>query len=78
MLVGVLAGLLAFAFARTFSEPQIDWSIAFEEQAAEDADEAPELELVSRTTQAGIGLATGIVVYGAAVGGPVANTGPVK
>lgn len=69
MLVGVLAGLLAFAFARTFAEPQIDRAIAFEEQASQQAGEAPEPELVSRATQAGIGLMTGIVVYGAAVGG---------
>jgi hypothetical protein len=33
------------------------------------ASEAPEPELVSRTTQSGIGLATGVLVYGAAVGG---------
>ncbi len=30
MLVGVLAGLLAFGFARIFGEPQVDRAIAFE------------------------------------------------
>lgn len=75
MLVGVVAGLLAFGFARVFGEPQVDRAIAFEEQtaAAEQAasgQPAPEEpEIVSRTTQAGIGLLTGLVVYGAAVGG---------
>ena len=75
MLVGVVAGLLAFGFARVFGEPQVDRAIAFEEQtaAAEQAASGQpameEPEIVSRTTQAGIGLLTGIVVYGAAVGG---------
>lgn len=71
MLVGIVAGLLAFGFARIFGEPQVDRAIAFEEQMAaasgEPADEEP--ELVSRATQAGIGLLTGTVVYGAALGG---------
>lgn len=75
MLVGVVAGLLAFGFARVFGEPQVDRAIALEEQAAaaEQAASgqtmAEEPELVSRTTQAGIGLLTGVLVYGAAVGG---------
>jgi hypothetical protein len=37
--------------------------------AAKASTEAAEPELVSRATQAGIGLATGVLVYGAAVGG---------
>jgi hypothetical protein len=75
MIVGVVAGLFAFGFARTFGEPQVDRAIAFEEQtaAAEQAASGQpaveEPEIVSRTTQAGIGLLTGVVVYGAAVGG---------
>jgi hypothetical protein len=71
MLVGIFAGLLAFGFARIFGEPQIDRAIAFEELTAQQAGEAPdeEPELVSRTTQAGIGLLTGTVVFGAALGG---------
>lgn len=36
--------------------------------------EAPEPELVSRHTQAGIGLLTGVVTYGAAFGGLFALT----
>jgi predicted cobalt transporter CbtA len=69
MLVGVLAGLLAFGFARVFGEPQVDRAIAFEEQMDQTKGEAPEEELVSRGTQAGLGLATGVIVYGAAIGG---------
>jgi hypothetical protein len=75
MIVGVIAGLFAFGFARVFGEPQVDRAIALEEQAAaaEQAASgqtmAEEPELVSRTTQAGLGLLTGVVVYGAAVGG---------
>jgi len=69
MIVGLIAGLFAFAFARVYGEPQVDRAIAFEEQTAQAAGDAPEPELVSRSTQAGIGLATGVLVYGAALGG---------
>jgi len=69
MLVGIIAGLLAFGFARVFGEPPVDHAIAFEEQQAQAAGEALEPELVSRSTQAGIGLLTGILVYGASIGG---------
>ena len=69
MFVGVVAGLLAFGFARIFGEPQIDRAIAFEEQMSKAKGEAAEPELVSRETQAGLGLFTGVVVYGAALGG---------
>jgi hypothetical protein len=79
MLVGVLAGLLAFGFARIFGEPQVDRAIALEGTLGHSHDHgdhaaaAPagggEEELVSRETQAGLGLLTGAVVYGAAIGG---------
>jgi predicted cobalt transporter CbtA len=79
MLVGLLAGLFAFGSARTFGEPEVDRAISFEAtmhnahphthgDAHADA-AAPEPELVSRETQAGFGLLTGVLVYGAAVGG---------
>jgi predicted cobalt transporter CbtA len=96
MLVGVIAGLLAFGFAKVFGEPQVDRAIAFEEQhghadhhhdqagaqpgaqssahdhhdhATNAGGEPAETELVSRATQSGLGLLTGVVVYGAAMGG---------
>jgi Probable cobalt transporter subunit (CbtA) len=84
MLAGVLAGLLAFGFAKVFGEPQVDHAIAFEALLAEAKSQtdtgkaamgnmsmppAAEPELVSRQVQAGLGLFTGVVVYGAAFGG---------
>ena len=69
MLVGVLAGLAVFLLARVFGEPLVDHAIAFEEQMSQAAGEAPEPEIVSRATQAGIGLFTAVVLYGAAIGG---------
>ncbi|MQB44672.1 CbtA family protein [Rhizobium sp. ICMP 5592] len=69
MLVGALAGILIFIFARIFGEPLVDWAIGFEEKAAQAAGEASEPEIVSRATQAGLGLFTGIMIYATAVGG---------
>ncbi|MFD1703397.1 CbtA family protein [Methylopila henanensis] len=75
MMVGVLAGLLAFGFATTFGEPWVEYAIAFEESASRASGahgEAEEPEIVSRATQAGVGLFAGLVVYGAAIGGLLA------
>jgi predicted cobalt transporter CbtA len=69
MLVGVVAGLLAFAFARWIGEPQVERAIAFETSLNQAQGEAPEPEMVSRKVQKSIGLLTGVVVYGAAIGG---------
>jgi hypothetical protein len=69
MLAGVLAGLITFGFAKVAGEPQVDRAIAFEQQADAAKGEAPEPEIVSRHTQAGAGLLTGVIVYGTAVGG---------
>jgi predicted cobalt transporter CbtA len=84
MLVGIVAGLIAFAFARAFGEPQINRAIAFEERMdaakAEKAKaeaakagkpyvEEAEPELVSRAVQSSVGLLTAVVVLGAAFGG---------
>ena len=69
MIAGAIAGILVFAFAHTFGEPLVDKAIAFEEAAATAAGEAAEPEIVSRATQAGIGLFTGVMAYGIAVGG---------
>jgi len=69
MLAGLLAALLSFGFAKVFGEPQVDRAIAFEEQMSAHSGEAEEPELVSREVQAGIGLLTGVAVYGAALGG---------
>jgi hypothetical protein len=69
MLAGIAAGLLTFGFARLVGEPQVDQAISLEEKADAAKGEAPEPELVSRETQAGLGLLTGVVTYGAAFGG---------
>lgn len=73
MLAGVVAGLLTFGFARWYGEPQVEQAISLEAHAeahgAEHGHAHEEEELVSRPTQAGIGLLTGVVVFGAAVGG---------
>ncbi|HEY4802059.1 MAG TPA: CbtA family protein [Paraburkholderia sp.] len=69
MLAGIAAGLLTFAFARIAGEPQVDQAISFEEKADAAKGEAPEPEIVSRKTQAGYGLFTGVMVYGASIGG---------
>jgi hypothetical protein len=69
MLAGIAAGLLTFGFARVVGEPQVDQAISFEEKADAAKGEAPEPEIVSRDTQAGLGLLTGVVAYGAAFGG---------
>lgn len=70
MLVGVLAGLLAFAVAYIFGEPQVQHAIDYEGALAAAAGEpdggAP---LVSRGVQRGIGLATGTLAIGIALGG---------
>lgn len=78
MLVGLLAGLLVFAFGKFVGEPPVNRAISFEsamDEAKVKADEAhgihavEEPELVSRDTQSGIGLFTGVMVYATAFGG---------
>lgn len=69
MLAGLLAGFLAFGFAKVFGEPQVDRAIGFEEQMAKAGGEAEGPEIVSRAVQASVGLFTGVVVVGTALGG---------
>jgi len=82
MLAGVVAGLLCFGFLKIAGEPPVDKAIAFEKaldaakshaaaqlHGAPGPNGEPQPELVSRETQAGIGLFTGIMVYSAAFGG---------
>ena len=78
MIAGLVAGLLAFGFAKTFGEPAVDRAITFETAeiaaaakvaAARGEPVAPEYEIFSRRTQAGIGLFTGVMVYSVALGG---------
>ncbi|HWI71903.1 MAG TPA: CbtA family protein, partial [Baekduia sp.] len=69
MLVGVVAGLLAFAFAYIFGEPQVQHAIDFEEHLAAINHGAAEPEVVSRGVQRTLGLLTGTVATGVALGG---------
>jgi predicted cobalt transporter CbtA len=69
MLAGLAAGLVYAVFAFVFGEPQVDGAIAFEDQVAAAAGEAPGEELVSRGVQSTIGLTVAAVVYGVAIGG---------
>jgi hypothetical protein len=69
MLVGVLAGILAFGFAYAFGEPQVQHAIDFEDLLAARAHEAPGPEVVSRGIQRTLGLATGTIAMGVALGG---------
>ena len=85
MLVGLVAGLLSFAFLKLVGEPQVDRAIAFETRMDEvrtkaQTDDAiakgqpmppaeADQELVSRPVQAGLGLLTGVGVYAIAFGG---------
>ena len=85
MLAGLVAALLSFGLFKVAGEPLVDRAIAFEkamdeaaakvkaEEAAAKGLPAPveeeEPELVSRPVQGGIGLLTGVAVFGTALGG---------
>ncbi|MDO8213621.1 CbtA family protein [Conexibacter sp. CPCC 206217] len=68
LIAGALAGVLAFVFALIFGEPQIDKAIDFEEALAALSNAPAEPEVVSRGTQSTIGLFTGTVIMGIALG----------
>lgn len=71
MIAGLVAGFLAFCFAYSYGEPEVEYAIGLEEQKAIAAGEDPgaEPEIVSRPVQSTIGLAVGIISFGAAAGG---------
>lgn len=68
LIAGACAGVLAFLFAYLFGEPQIDAAIRFEEALAAASGAPAEAEVVSRDTQSTLGLLTGTVVLGVALG----------
>ena len=70
MLVGLVAGVLAFGVARLLGEGPLGLGIAFEAAttvAGGGAD--PKVELVSRTVQSTLGLAAGTIVFAVTLGG---------
>ncbi len=78
MLAGLIAGVLAFGFAYAFGEPSVNAAIGLEESgghshahgdAPAPAPSSEEEELVPRDIQSTLGLLTGVLVYGVAIGG---------
>jgi hypothetical protein len=71
MLVGLLAGLAAFGFARWKGEPSVDKAIAVEKYLAaqEPAGAGGHSHEVSRAVQGSAGLGTGTIIFGVAMGG---------
>ncbi|MEU1365432.1 CbtA family protein [Streptomyces sp. NPDC005803] len=67
MLAGLVAGAFALLVAYFLGESRVDAAIALEESHAHDHGGGE--ELVSRTMQSTGGLATGVLVFGVAVGG---------
>ena len=74
MLIGACAGVLAFVFAWVFGEPQVQRAIDFEDHLARMHHGPAEVEVVSRGMQRSLGLLTGTVVMGLALGGIFALT----
>lgn len=69
MLVGLIAGLCAVAFARVVAEPQIARAEHFEHQLDLQRGTAIDKPLVSRDVQDTVGLGAGVAVAGVALGG---------
>ncbi|MFD9129826.1 CbtA family protein, partial [Kitasatospora sp. NPDC059571] len=65
MLAGLAAGLLALVVAYLLGEPRVDAAIAYEDAHSTEHG----MEIVSRSLQSTAGLATGVLVYGVALGG---------
>jgi hypothetical protein len=70
LLVGLLAGVASFGFARAMGEPQVRNAIHFESFIDDNVKHAPpEAELVTRPVQGNYGLGVGTLVFGLAIGG---------
>ncbi|WP_433213711.1 CbtA family protein [Microtetraspora malaysiensis] len=69
MVAGLAAAVVSLLFAWIFGEPQINLAITVEEHHVHDAGAAADPELVSRTVQQTLGLATGLGLFGVAMGG---------
>jgi hypothetical protein len=78
VLAGAVAGLLAFVFARIFAEPVINQAISYEsgrdvvvaalDKAAGLPAPPPGPDIFTRTIQANVGIGTGMIAFGAAMG----------
>src|SRR5579864_1782425 len=69
LLVGLFAGLVALGVAEVLGEPQVSRAIAVEAQLYRQEHRPADPVLVSRDVQSTLGLATGVLVIGAALGG---------
>lgn len=69
MLCGLIAGAMAFAFAKWYGEPQIAQAIVFETQLQHAKGEAPDRAVFSRTVQSTAGLFTAAAAIAVADGG---------
>ncbi len=69
MLAGLVAGLLAIAFAKIVAEPQIASAEHFEARRAAQSGRPGDRPLVSRDVQDTVGLGAGVAVTGVALGG---------
>ncbi|MFJ6749204.1 MULTISPECIES: CbtA family protein [unclassified Streptomyces] len=67
MLAGLAAGVAALVVAYFLGEPRVNAAIAFEESHSHEHEHG--MEVVSRGLQSTAGLATGVLVYGVALGG---------
>ena len=84
LLAGAIAGVLAFVFARIFAEPVINQAISYEsgrdaviaalDKAAGLPPPPPGPDIFSRTIQANIGIGSGMIAFGAAMGALFAVT----
>ncbi|HEY6425401.1 MAG TPA: CbtA family protein [Pseudonocardiaceae bacterium] len=78
LLVGALAGLVAFVFTRIFAEPQIqaaidygvgrDFTQAVLDKAAGLPAEPASMDIFNRTIQANLGVGLGMILFGIAMG----------
>lgn len=70
LLAGALGGVLAFLFARVFTEPVIERAIAFEDEMAHMHGGGHDhgVELFSRGVQANIGMGFGVLAFAVAMG----------
>lgn len=68
LIAGFLAGIFAFGIAHQIGEPYVNQAIALEE-AASSHDPSMEAAIVSRADQSTLGLATGTIAIGTALGG---------
>ncbi|WP_426560968.1 CbtA family protein [Angustibacter sp. McL0619] len=70
LLVGLLAGAVAFVVAHFLGEPSVAAAIAVEESShAAEHMHGDQVVLVSRDIQASVGLLTALLLFGAALGG---------